>query len=141
MPDEVESVAELWLSMGLELHPQSTPSRETWIELTQGLFRSGKYHIVVAEHEGQLVGFVDGFVYLEPTSGQLTGISQYIYIMPAYRMGDVAPRMYELIQRLVNGDGAQTVLITAELQTKRMWERKGFVVEKYIMRKQVEMEV
>lgn len=137
--DEIGAIADLWILMCKELNPQAKPDKQAWIQIIHGLYKTGKYHIVVAEADGQLVGFVDGFVYLEPASGELTGISQHIYILPKYRMSIVALRLYERIVHLVNGDGATTIQITSDLSTVRMWKRKGFVVKNFIMSKKVEV--
>ncbi|MEK6760095.1 MAG: GNAT family N-acetyltransferase [Deltaproteobacteria bacterium] len=136
--DEVEAVADLWLAMCAELKPEATPDKGAWIKLVGDLFRTGTYHIVVAEDEGRLVGFVDGLIYLEPSVGQKIGMSQFIYVHPDHRFSDTAPRLYQLIVQLVNGYGVTSVYTTCEQKTKALWERKGFVVERYIMRHIVE---
>ena len=136
---EVEDIVDLWLKMGTELHPEATPDKDAWVRLIQGLYKSGKYRIVVAEEAGRLIGFVDGLVYYEPSTGQETGISQFIYVLPEYRMTDVAPRLYDLIVKIVNGAGAMVIQTTCDARTKGMWERKGFVVERFIMSKKVEV--
>ena len=137
MHGEVESIADLWLKMCKELNPDAVPDKQAWVQIIQGLFKTGKYHIVVAEQEGQIIGFLDGFAYLEPSIGQMLGVSQHIYILPLERGGRIAHLLYEYIMQFANNYKIKTVQITCDHIGKKKWERKGFKVDKFIMSKEV----
>lgn len=134
-PYEFPAIADLWIEMCKEELPESTPDKELWVSFQTKLSLTGAHSMAVAMIDGRYIGFADGLVYVEPSLGCKVAQGQYIYVSPEYRFSSIAPRLYALIQKVGKSQGAKKLYITCLLNNKKMWERKGFKVERYVISK------
>jgi len=128
-PDDLLSVSTLWVSMIMEeFGKDATPDPTAWIDIFGNrMTNNGHFTMLVAENEGgELVGYISGEVYPEPSDGKVHGISQSIYVMPSYRKGKVGLNLYHNLAKIFVSQGAQIIEFLCKPDKIAFWEKKGY---------------
>ena len=137
---DVEAIAGLWFAFCLEMSGIGVPDKAAWIKRTISFFRMDDcYHVVISEDNGgRLTGFIDSFRYYEPAFSKIICEGMHFYVIPAARDGETAYRLLDFIRTFNKNKGFELEGVTCGEQTKKMWERKGYVVDKYVMHRVME---
>ncbi|MGD0659063.1 MAG: GNAT family N-acetyltransferase [Syntrophorhabdales bacterium] len=135
---DIEQVSRLWLDMVRELNPSYTPSIEWWKNITLGLMRLYKnYHLFVAEEGQDAVGFLDFMTVPEPATGCAHAVCRHLYVRPERRNSGISNSLLRQFNESAKMDGA--VVLEAECGDEqfRFWQRMGFGLVGFKMRKHV----
>lgn len=137
-PEDIQQVSDLWLKMVNEIYPENTPRQDWWIEICKALMTTERYFIVIAEVDGRIVGFIDGFAFPEPSTGKIHGVGQHMYVSPEYRSTSAARKLYkkgiQIARRLFN---VQVREFYCTPENRPFWEKKGYVSHRLMMRRTV----
>lgn len=135
---DILKASRLWLEMLKELAPQyKSPNIEWWRRTAENAFRRKVYFLFVADNGGKIVGFLDWFLFPEPSTGLVHAVGQHYYVMPEYRGTTVAGRLYrQTVAEAVKKGAKVFELFTFESQ-KPMWIDLGFNPLRTLMRKEV----
>lgn len=92
--NDILKISRLWLKMVDELAPDYTPNVEWWREIAYNTIRNGMYHVFVIEEGGRLLGFLDFFLYPEPSTGKVHMVGQHFWVEPEMRSNCVSGKLY-----------------------------------------------
>lgn len=134
---DVLKVSRLWLKMVNELAPDYTPNVEWWRSHAEQFLKNGNYSMFVAEEGGKLVGFLDFFLFYEPSTGKLHGIGQHFYVIPEYRGNCVSGKLYRNTVKAMKEKGCKVMELFCFDNEKTMWEKKGFVLKRMLLRREL----
>ncbi|MCD6376503.1 MAG: GNAT family N-acetyltransferase [Caldisericaceae bacterium] len=135
--EDIPEIVELWMQMINEIHPDWIPDFNSQQALIQNFFKLNIYHVVIAETENRLVGFINGLVYYEPAMSKTIGLAQYFYIVPEYRKSNIALRLIKRLLKIAKEKGVQVIELQAMPGVKKSYQKIGFRTEQYVMRKVV----
>jgi len=134
-PDDVPEIAALWVRMVKELAPDYTPRRDWWEDMAVALLKTDIYHLCTAQVDGHLVGFIDGFLYPEPSTGQLHAVGQHFYVLPDYRQTSIAARLYREAIRFAHARQASVLEFFCFDEQKSSWLNKGYKPVRTMLRR------
>jgi len=123
-PVDIPAISALWEQMVREMRPGWTPRRDIWEEMCRTLMDQPFYTVLVAEGNG-IVGFADGMIFIEPSTGQVHGVGQHFYVIPEQR-GFVGGILYrEIVSRALAG-GAKVLEFFCFPEELSLWGRHGY---------------
>jgi len=123
---DIPEVSGLWLEMVAELAPDFKPNVKWWIELATNTMESGVYSMFVAEEFGCIVGFIDYFIFPEPSDGKVHMVGQHLFVYPEYRGMKVSEGLYRAAIKRGKSQGAEVRELCCFDSEKEMWEKKGY---------------
>jgi len=129
---DLYEVSKLWIEMSKELVPEREPNVEQWIEMCSNLFDAGMYYLVVYEVR-EILGFVDGMVFDEPSTGQKHATAQHYYVLPEYRKTKIASLLYNKAIEIGIEKKATAVGIYCLPEMEQFWNDKGFKKKQIVM--------
>ena len=132
--EELPKVARLWLKMVQELKSEWVPNTEKWLESRVLLLASQMYYIVVADINGEFVGFLDGMAYADPERNQTVGLAVNFYLKSEYRHQGLMPLMYADMLKIAKEKGVDVIECQCHPDMLGYWEDFGFKQEKYVLR-------
>jgi GNAT superfamily N-acetyltransferase len=131
---DLEEISGLWLSMVLELAPTYEPRRDWWLKMSENLMNSGIYHIHIAR-ENHIIGFMDYFIFPEPSTGKIHAVGQHLYLRPVYRGGDTASKLYRFCIRDARKLDATVFEFCCFQNDIQKWEKKRYEPTRTMMRR------
>ncbi len=132
--EDIQVLADLWLAMIRDTHPEySTPNSSWWEDETRDLLEDDLYFGYVAEENGEIVGFTDGFVYQDAALGKMVAWSRHTYIKPSHRHGKAAQELYCAAYRDVKNKGAEMVMFSCVDNLVPYYERRGYSKNETVM--------
>jgi GNAT superfamily N-acetyltransferase len=134
---DIVKVSRLWNEMVYEKRPEWTPNMDWWRDIAVKNFRAGVYFFYVADEGGKLVGFTDFFIYKEPSTGQLTGAGQHLFLKKEYRDKKIGLQLMLEVLEYYKTHGVTTAEIYCFGEEQSMWEAKGFKAVRTLMRVEV----
>jgi len=136
-PHDVEEIASLWERMVKELKPDYAPNVSWWVGMARTLLKSEAYYALTAvdDETGRIIGFLDGFLYPEPSTGKLHGVGQHFFLIPEYRKTSIAGRLYREAVRKARAAGATVLEFFCFPAEQPFWESKGYAPVRMIMRR------
>lgn len=136
-PEDVKILSGLWEQMVHELAPDYTPRRDWWESLAEELLKTSAYKALMAIDTvtGIVVGFLDGFLFPEPSTGKLHAVGQHFFVLPEYRNTTVARRLYAEAYRVAKVAGASVMELFCFPKERRFWNRHGFESARVLMRR------
>ena len=138
--DDAPKVSALWEMMVNEMRPEWTPNRQWWEKMFIALLDTPlvQYTVVVAEEAGgNLVGFIDGLILPEPSTGKIHGVGQNFYIMPEYSNSTIAGRLYANIISVALKGGVQILEFFCFPDGIKFWNKRGYGLTRCMMRREV----
>lgn len=125
---DILELSYLWKDFILEENSNRNPNQEEWIRVTSGLVDDPNYYLLIVENESDgIIGFVDGYVTLEPALNEMCIMGKNTYVKPKYRKAGVAFRkLNRLITNMGKRRGVTSVLrpIVGQAETDK-WVKKG----------------
>jgi phosphinothricin acetyltransferase len=100
-----------------------------WLDRYRGNVRDGRYHLLVAELDGQVAGYVETAQF-RPKPAYDTSVEISVYVAPDAAGAGVGGRLFEaLFARLAGGEfhRAYSVIALPNESSVRFHERWGFV--------------
>ena len=136
-PHEVEEIASLWERIVKELKPDYAPNVSWWIGMAKALLNTEAYHLLTAVDDctGRIVGFLDGFLYPEPSTGKLHAVGQHFYVLPEYRKTSVSARLYREAIRVARAAEASVLEFFCFPEEQPFWASKGYTATRMMMRR------
>ncbi len=135
---DLHKAGRLWLAMVAELAPSFTPNVDWWRKIAASHLKTGQYAMFVAEDSGQrIVGFLDLFIYPEPSTGKAHAVGQHFYVQPEARRTRVAKALYDAAEQFAIKKKAAIMELFCFDNEKAMWARKGYSPLRTLMRKEV----
>lgn len=134
---DIVKASRLWLEMVKEMRPEWTPNVEWWRKIAVGSMRSGTYFVVVADEGGKLVGFLDWFIFDEPSTGKTHAVGQHLFLRPELRGSGIGRNLYDKAMEAVKDMGINTVELFCFENEKPMWEKRGFAPVRSLLRKEI----
>lgn len=132
---DIPAIANLWVEMVKELAPDYKPNKTWWVEQATKLLETNIYISLIAVSGDEVIGFIDAFLYPEPSTGKLHLVGQHFYVQPGHRGTDVAPRLYHEVLRFAKKNKVDILELFCFDSEKSMWQRKGFKSVRTLMRR------
>ena len=137
--EDLPTVSMLWKDMVAEARKEWAPDEKKWASMGASLFDAGIYFLVVYEIEDEIVGFVDGISFDEPSTGKKHGVAQHFYVDPAYRGTEVSAKLYEEILYLAVKEDVEMLELFCFPEMQKFWEKRGFKKERILMRRPIDV--
>jgi GNAT superfamily N-acetyltransferase len=134
---DIFKVSRLWRDMVLEMKPDWKPNLQWWRDYCQKFLEGGNYFIFVDEDGERLNGFVDMFLFPEPSTGMVHLIGQHFYVRPYKRKTTIAGHLYRKALHLAKQKGVGAIDLFCFDNEKPMWEKRGFSQARALMRMEV----
>lgn len=136
-PHDVEEIASLWERMVKELKPDYAPNVSWWAGMAKVLLNTDAYRCLTAVDDctGRIIGFLDGFLYPEPSTGKLHAVGQHFYVLPEYRGTSTAGRLYKEAIRAARAAGSTVLEFFCFPAEQSFWENKGYAPTRMMMRR------
>jgi len=137
--DDVENISILWEMMVNEMRPELTPNKNWWASMCKSFLaqETTGYKIVVAQKEDEIIGFVDGFIFPEPSTGKIHGVGQHFFILPEYRKGSAAAGLYKTIVSIAIKKGAEVLEFFCFPEGMKFWGKRGYKLTRCMMRREI----
>ena len=135
---DIIKASRLWLEMIAEMRPDFTPNVAWWRKIAATSMRSGDYFMIVADDGGRVVGFLDWFIFPEPSTGKIHAVGQHMFLKPEFRGSGVGRKLYEIALDRVTNRGITTIDLFCFDNEKQMWEKRGFVPLRTLLRKNLQ---
>lgn len=126
---DLSETSYMWLRMMAEVAPGTKPNRQYFMDYTSEFLGTAAYRGFVAVEQGEIVGFVDGFAYVDPVKGRAVGQGRSFYILPEYRNGSVSFRLFRRILEAMKEKEIFDVELLCYEKTLPFWAKKGFMLE------------
>lgn len=134
---DITKAGRLWLEMVREMRPDFTPNVEWWRKIARESMRQGSYALLVADDGGKIVGFLDWFLFPEPSTGKIHMVGQHLFLLPEYRNSGVGRDLYERALDHGKSKGITTFELFCFDNEKPHWEKRGFSPLRTLMRKEL----
>ena len=138
---DIVKASRLWLEMVEEMRPDFTPNVEWWRKIARESMRSGAYFLLVADDGGKINGFLDWFLFPEPSTGQIHMVGQHLYLKPEFRGTGIGREMYETALEFGKTRGIKTFELFCFDAEQPYWEKRGFAPLRTLMRKEIQNNV
>lgn len=135
--DDIPKIVELWEQMVNEARGQWLPNKDIWAAMAVQLMQSGMYHLLVAEEKGEMIGFIDGMMFNEPSTGKMHGVGQHFFIKPEHRKSMVGGELYREIMVIALSKGAEILEFFCFPEMIKEWVKRGFFPARILMRREV----
>jgi GNAT superfamily N-acetyltransferase len=127
----------LWLEMVQEMRPDFTPNVEWWRKIARESMRRGNYSMLVVDDGGKLVGFLDWFLFPEPSTGRIHMVGQHLFLKSELRGTGIGRELYEKTMEIGTARGVKTFELFCFDAEQSYWEKRGFAPLRTLMRKEI----
>jgi len=134
---DLAKVGRLWLAMTQELAPSFTPNLDWWRKMARAHMQGGNYTMLVAEAGQKIIGFIDWFLYPEPSTGKVHAVGQHFYVAPEARRGKTAWALYAAAEGVVEMSAAKVMELFCFEKEQPMWAKRGYRPLRTLMRKEM----
>ena len=107
-------------------------AREKRMEILREALKNPSYELLVAEVEGETVGFIDYWVIHDFAHGAKLGYIQNLYVTSKHRRRGVGGRLLEEIIRRARDKGVLEIHVVTEFENKaaiNLYRKHGLVKE------------
>lgn len=133
--EDIEEVSQLWLEMVKELAPSYEPRVDWWQVIAKRAMEGGDYRLFILKDDESMVGFVDFFIFPEPSTGMLHSVGQHLYVQPAYRDNKMTGRLWRAAIKEAKNSGSKNIELCCFDNEQSGWQKKGFVPVRTLMRR------
>jgi len=130
---EIQTIADLWLKMVIEINPERTPNKNWWMEDAVRLInKPERYLIYVLLEDYRIVGFVDFQFIRNAHTGKREMFAPCYYILPQYRGTKVTRKaLKEIIDKVAIERGYKGFSALVEKSRLDIWEKFGANITDY----------
>ena len=136
-----ESDISVLLMLAEEFMSDVEVTREKRMELLRKALRNPDYELVVAELEGETVGFIDQWIIHDFAHGAKLSYIQNLYITSKHRRKGIGSRLLEEIIRSAENKGVLEIHVVTEFENKpaiNLYRKHGFVEESLQLEREFE---
>jgi len=129
------------LMLGEGFMPEVETTREKRMEILRKALRNPDYELVVAELNGETVGFVDQWIVHDFAHGAKLSYIQNLYITSKHRRKGIGSRLLEEIMRSADNQGVLEIHVVTEFENKpaiNLYRKHGFVEESLQLEREFE---
>lgn len=134
---DVFKISRLWFLMVKEMRPEWEPNPGLWREHCFNFLRTRNYFIFVEEDGGRILGFIDYFLFPEPSDNKIHAVGQHFYMLPEFRRGRAAWWLYKIATDTAKMQGALVLDLFCFENELRKWKRKGYIPKRFVVSKEV----
>lgn len=131
---DIVKVSRLWKEMVNEMKPGWSPNVEWWRDIAVKCIRAGSYFILVNEEGGVINGFLDLFIYNEPSTGKRHAVGQHFFIVKESRDTGLAQKLYNAAIAKTKEEKAVVLELFCFDEEMPLWEKKGYRKVRTLMR-------
>jgi GNAT superfamily N-acetyltransferase len=136
---DIVKASRLWLEMLAEMAPQyKTPNVGWWRGIATTNMRQENYFLLVADEGGKIVGFVDYFLFPEPSTGQIHAVGQHLFLRPEYRGKGMGRELLKTAEAQAIAKGVKAIDMFCFDAEKPMWEKHGYRPLRSLLRREVQ---
>jgi len=135
---DVGQVSRLWLHMVAEIGDNLCPNVDWWRTHIYSFLNAGedKYNCLVAEKDGgEIVGFLDFFIFKEPATSKTHGVGQHFFVKMEERKKGVSWKLYRSAISKAKKLGAEVFELMCFQKELPAWSKKGFESVRVMVRK------
>ena len=135
--EDAHELGKLWLQMAEETYPGKPHDVGFWRGNYIRCLASMEVHydIVVAEHDGRLIGFTDAHAYYCPFIGGMRGHITSIFVLPEFRDSTAAQRMARELLRWGRRREVALIEFMCPPHLYEYWHGKGYEPSMYYLTK------
>ena len=116
-------------------------TREKRMEILRKALRNPDYELVVAELDGETVGFIDQWIIHDFAHGAKLSYIQNLYVISKHRKKGIGSRLLEEITRSAETQGVLEIHIVTEFENKpaiTLYRKHGFLEESLQLEREFE---
>jgi len=132
---DIYPVSLLWLEMVSESGNNLNPNVEWWRSHALELINNPVYRLFVAEEKGEIVGFLDYFLFPEPATSKIHCIGQQFFVKSPYRDKDVSGKLYKTVIKDAQKNGAEVFELFCFEDDLHFWKKHGYELKRCLVRK------
>lgn len=134
--EDIPRISVLWALWVRSVDPENgNPDIDAFVDFQMRIMGLPEFHYFVAEVDGRMVGFVNGFIDVQPSTGKKIGCSEQLYVLPEFRGSQVGGMLFRRMVESANESGAEVLALQCRPEKKDFWEKKGFKVKKITLEK------
>ena len=136
-----ESDIPVLLMLAEEFMSEVEVTREKRMAILRKALRNPDYELVVAELDGDIVGFIDQWIVHDFAHGAKLGYIQNLYIASKHRRKGIGSRLLEEIMRSAEKKGVLEIHVVTEFENKAaisLYRKHGFVGESLQLEREFE---
>ena len=136
-----ESDIAVLLMLAEEFMPEVEATREKRMEILRKALKKPDYELVVAELDGEIVGFIDQWIVHDFAHGAKLSYIQNLYVISQHRRKGVGSRLLEEIIRSAENKGVLEIHVVTEFENKAaidLYRKHGFVEESLQLEREFE---
>lgn len=131
---DVLELSYLWKAFVVEEDSNRKPNQDAWVHKTLGMLNDSNYYLLVAEKNGELIGFQDGYVTLDPAINETCVMGKSIYVKPEHRGGEATKKLNGLTMDLGKRAGVTTIMRPIRPELLDYWQKKGCKLVNMVVR-------
>ena len=127
-----ESDIPVLLMLAEEFMSEVEATREKRMKILQKALRNPDYELVMADLEGETVGFIDQWIIHDFAHGAKLSYIQNLYITSKHRRKGIGSRLLEEIIRSAENKGVLEIHVVTEFENEaaiNLYRKHGFVEE------------
>ena len=129
------------LMLAEEFMSEVEATQEKRMKILRKALKDPDYELVVAELDGETVGFIDQWIIHDFTHGAKLSYIQNLYITPKHRRKGIGSRLLEEIIRSAEKKGVLEIHVVTEFENKpaiNLYRKHGFVEESLQLEREFE---
>ena len=129
------------LMLAKEFMSEVGATREERMEILRKALRNLDYELMVAELDGQTVGFIDQWIMHDFAHGAKLSYIQNLYVTSKHRRNGIGSRLLEQIIRSTEKKGVLEIHVVTEFENKaaiNLYRKHGFVKESLQLEREFE---
>ena len=136
-----ESDIPVLLMVAEEFMSEVGATREKRMAILRKALRNPDYELVVAELDGETVGFIDQWIIHDFAHGAKLSYIQNLYITSKHRRKGIGSRLLDEIMRSIKNKGVLEIHVVTEFENKaaiNLYRRHGFTEESLQLEREFE---
>ena len=131
--EDVPTVAGMWAKIVIGEDKNATPNEDLYIKQSERLVKIPNYYLYLAEVNGEIVGFNDGIVSVDPSNSQKYVAGRHFYVTPEHRKTGVAQALHKNSQDVARELGATVIRRYIRPDKVQFLLSKGHVIKEYVV--------
>lgn len=130
---DIPEVSKMWAQIVIGEDKTATPSEVIYCDQAYKLMTIDQYYLFVAEIGGEIVGFNDGIVAVDPADGQTYIAGRHFYVKPIHRNGTVGKLLHKNSVDAARRVGAKLIRRNIRIDKAENMLSKGHTLREYVI--------